>query len=87
MSLSTSGTLECWKVFNSVTAQRATFSFNFGSYLKTKFDTHPFVDNQMVDLKNEPTQYESTNEGSGSARGSNLYKSPSPLHPLCAKRQ
>jgi hypothetical protein len=31
---------------------------NFGSYLKTKFDAHPFVDNQMADLENEVTQYE-----------------------------
>jgi hypothetical protein len=41
----------------------------------------------MSELENEATQYESSNEGSGNARGSDLYKSPSPLHPLCAKRQ
>jgi hypothetical protein len=46
-------------------ALRATFSFNFGSYLKTEFDAHPFVNNQMVGLDNEATQYESPNEGSG----------------------
>jgi hypothetical protein len=34
---------------------RATFSFNFGSYLKTKFDTHAFVDKQMAGLENEAT--------------------------------
>jgi hypothetical protein len=55
--------------------------------LKIKFDVNPFVDNEMVDLENEATQYDSPNEGSGNAGGSNLYKSPSPLHPLCAKRQ
>jgi hypothetical protein len=66
---------------------RATFSFNFGSYLKIKFDAHPFVDNQMVDLENEVTQYESPNKGSGNVGGSDLYNSPSPLHPPCAKRQ
>jgi hypothetical protein len=66
---------------------RATFSFNFGSYLKTKFDAHQFVDNQMVDLQNEATQYESPKEGSGNAGGSDLYEPPSPLHPPCSKRQ
>jgi hypothetical protein len=45
-------TLEHWKV-----ALRETFSFNFGSYLKTKFDAHPFVDNQMAELENLATQY------------------------------
>jgi hypothetical protein len=54
--------------------------------LKTKFDAHPFVDNQMVDLENEATQYESPNEGSGNAGGSDMYESP-PLHPPCSKRQ
>jgi hypothetical protein len=54
--------------------------------LKTKFDAHPFVDNQMVDLENEATQYESPNEGSGNAGGSDMYESP-PLHPPCGKRQ
>jgi hypothetical protein len=68
-------------------ALRATFSFNFGSYLKTKFDAHPFVDNQMVELGNEANKYESPNEGSGNAGGSDSYESPSPLHPSCAKRQ
>jgi hypothetical protein len=66
---------------------RATFSFNFDSYLKTKFDAHLFVDNQMADLENEVTQYESPNEGSGNAGVLDLYESPSPLHPLCGKRQ
>jgi hypothetical protein len=66
---------------------RAIFSFNIGSYLKTKFDTHPFVDNQKADLENEVTQYESPNEGSGNPGGSDLYESPSPLHASCAKRQ
>jgi hypothetical protein len=55
--------------------------------LKTKFDAHPFVDNQMMDLENEVTQYESPNEGSENVGGSDLSKSPSPLHPLCGKRQ
>jgi hypothetical protein len=55
--------------------------------LKTKFDTHPFVDNQMADLENEATQYESLDEGSRNAGGSDLYKSPSPPHPLCGQRQ
>jgi hypothetical protein len=68
-------------------ALRATFSFNFDSYLKTEFDAHPFVDNQMVDLENEVTQYESPNERSGNAGGSELYECPSPLHPPCGKRQ
>jgi hypothetical protein len=55
--------------------------------LKIKFDEYPFVDNQMVVLENEATQYESPNEGSGNAGGSDLYESPSPLHPPCDKRQ
>jgi hypothetical protein len=55
--------------------------------LKTKFDAHSFVDNQMVDLEIEVTQYESPNEGSGNAGGSELYESPSPLCSLCGKRQ
>jgi hypothetical protein len=55
--------------------------------LKTKFDAHLFVDNQMADLENEAIQYESPNEGRGNARGSNLYESPSHLHPLCVRRQ
>jgi hypothetical protein len=63
-------------------ALRATFSFNFGSYLKTKFDAHLFVDNQMANLENEATQYESPDGESGNAGGSDLYESPSPLHPL-----
>jgi hypothetical protein len=54
-------------------ALRTTFSFNFGSYLKTKFDAQLFVHNQMSDLENEVTQYK--------------YESPSPLHPSCSKRQ
>jgi hypothetical protein len=78
MSSSMSRTLELWKAANS---------FNFGSYLKTKFDAHMFVDNQMSDLENEATQYESPNEESENARGSDEYKSPSPLHPPCGKRQ
>jgi hypothetical protein len=41
----------------------------------------------MSDLENEATQYESPNEGSRNARGSNEYESPSPLHPPCGKRQ
>jgi hypothetical protein len=41
----------------------------------------------MVDLENEATQYESPNEGSENAGGSDLYESPSPLHCLCGKRQ
>jgi hypothetical protein len=41
----------------------------------------------MADLENEATQYESPNEGSGNAGGSDLYESPSPLHPSCGKRQ
>jgi hypothetical protein len=41
----------------------------------------------MVDLENEATQYESPNEGSGNAGGSDMYESPSPLHPPCSKRQ
>jgi hypothetical protein len=41
----------------------------------------------MDDLKNEATQYESPNEGSGNAEGSDLYESPSPLHPPCGTRQ
>jgi hypothetical protein len=55
--------------------------------MKTKFDAHPFVDNQMADLENESTQYESPNEGGRNAGGSDLYESPSPLHPPCGKRQ
>jgi hypothetical protein len=35
----------------------------------------------MTDLENEVTQYESPNERSGNAGGSDLYESPSPLHP------
>jgi hypothetical protein len=41
----------------------------------------------MADLEIEATQYESPNMGSENAGGSNLYESPSPLHPPCAKRQ
>jgi hypothetical protein len=41
----------------------------------------------MADLENEATQYESPNKEIGIAGGSYLYKSPSPLHPLCGKRQ
>jgi hypothetical protein len=33
----------------------------------------------MANLENEATQYESPNEGSGNAGGSDLYKSPSPI--------
>jgi hypothetical protein len=55
--------------------------------LKTKFDSHPFVDNQMLDLENEVIQYESPNEGSRNAGGSDEYESPSPLHPSCGKKQ
>jgi hypothetical protein len=55
--------------------------------LKTKFDAHPFIDNQMVDFEIEATQYESPNEESGNAGGSNLYESPSPLHPPSGERQ
>jgi hypothetical protein len=47
-SSSTSRTLERWKVINSETRTKNNLSFNFCSYLKTKFDTHSFVDNQMV---------------------------------------
>jgi hypothetical protein len=42
---------------------RTNISFNFGSYLKIKFGAHLFVDNQMADLENEVTQYESPNTG------------------------
>jgi hypothetical protein len=55
--------------------------------LKTKFDAHPFVDNQMVGIENEVTRYESPNEESGNAGGSELYESPSPLNPPCGKMQ
>jgi hypothetical protein len=41
----------------------------------------------MADLESEATQYESPNEENGNARGSDLYESPSPLPPLCGKRQ
>jgi hypothetical protein len=41
----------------------------------------------MVELENEATQYESPNEGSGNPGGLDSYNSPSPFHPLCAKRQ
>jgi hypothetical protein len=58
---------------------RETFSFNFGSYLKIKFDTYAFVDNQMVGPENEVTQYEPPNEGSKNVGGSDLYDSPSPF--------
>jgi hypothetical protein len=61
--------------------------FNFCSYLKTKFDTHPFVDNQMANPENEVNQYESPNEGSGNAGSLDSYKSPSRLQPSCVKRQ
>jgi hypothetical protein len=64
---------------------RATFSFNFDFYLKIKFDTHPFVDNQMTELENKATQ--SLNEGSGNARSLDSYESHSPPQPPCAKRQ
>jgi hypothetical protein len=41
----------------------------------------------MSDFENEATQYESPNKGSGNAVGLDEYESPSPLHPLCSKRQ
>jgi hypothetical protein len=41
----------------------------------------------MADLDNEATQYEPPNEESRNAGGSDLYESPSPLHPPCGKRQ
>jgi hypothetical protein len=37
--------------------------------LKIKFDAYPFVENQMMELENEVTQYESPNEGNENARG------------------
>jgi hypothetical protein len=40
-----------------------------------------------MELENEAAQYKSPNEGSGNAGSSDSYKSPSPPHPLCAKRQ
>jgi hypothetical protein len=46
-----------------------------------------FVNNQMVKLENEATQYKSPNEGSGNVGGLDSYESHSPLHPPCAKRQ
>jgi hypothetical protein len=45
MSSSMSRTLGHWKVVNLATHTESNFSFNFCSYLKTKFYTHPFVDN------------------------------------------
>jgi hypothetical protein len=66
---------------------RATFSFNFCSYLKIRFDTYPFIDNQMKEPENEATQYESPNEGSGTAGSSDSYESPSPPQLPCAKRK
>jgi hypothetical protein len=87
MSSSTSRTLERWKAVNLATCTASTFYFNFGSYLKAKFDADLFVDNQMAEHENPVTQYESPNEGSGNARASDSYESPSPLHPPCAKRQ
>jgi hypothetical protein len=66
---------------------RAIFSFNFCSYLKTKFDTHSFVDNQMADPENEANQYESPNKGSGNAGSLDSYESPSLFQPPCTKRQ
>jgi hypothetical protein len=80
-------TLEHWRTVNSAIRTETTFSFNFGSYLKTKIEAHLFVDNQMSDLENEATQYESPNEGSGNAGGSDEYESASPLHPPRGKRQ
>jgi hypothetical protein len=41
----------------------------------------------MVELENKVTQYESPNEGSRNAGGLDSYKSPSPFHHSCAKRQ
>jgi hypothetical protein len=41
----------------------------------------------MRELGNEATQYESPNEGSRNAGSLDLYESPSPLHPPCAKRK
>jgi hypothetical protein len=87
MSSFTSRTLERWKAVNSATRTESNLFFQFWFLFENKFDAHPFVDNQMADLKNEVTQYESPNEGSGNVGGSDLYESPSPLHPLCSKRQ
>jgi uncharacterized SAM-dependent methyltransferase len=39
--------------YSDIRGVTATFTFNFCSYLKIKFDTHSFVDNQMADLENE----------------------------------
>jgi hypothetical protein len=41
----------------------------------------------MAEHDNEAIQYESLNKGSGNARSSDSYESPSPAQPLCAKRQ
>jgi hypothetical protein len=68
-------------------ALRATFLLNCCSYLKTKIDVHLFADNQMADLENKANEYESPNEGGGNVGSLDLYKSPSPLQPLCTKRQ
>jgi hypothetical protein len=41
----------------------------------------------MVEPENEATQYDSPNEESRNAEGSDSYESPSPLYPPCTKRQ
>jgi hypothetical protein len=87
MTSSTSRILECWKAVNSATRTGSNIFFQFWFLFENKIDAHPFVNNQMTDLENEATQYESLNEGSGNAGGSNLYQSPSLLHPPCGKRQ
>jgi hypothetical protein len=82
MSPSTSRILERWKTVNSATRTESNIFFQFWFV----FETHPFVDNQMADLENEVAQYEPPNERSRNAGGSDLYESPSPLHPPCTKR-
>jgi hypothetical protein len=77
MSSSTSRTLQYRKAINSATHTESNIFF----------DTYPFVDNQMKEPKNEATQYESPNEGSGTAGSSDSYESPSPPQFPCAKRK
>jgi hypothetical protein len=83
----TSSSLERWKAINSATHTKSNIFFQFWFLFEKKIDAHLFVDNQMTDLENEATQYESPNKGSEKAGGLDLYESPSPIHPPCGKRQ
>jgi hypothetical protein len=80
-------TLERWKAINSATCTESNHFFQFLFLFENKIWHTQFVNNYMVEHENEVVQYESPNEGSRNAASSDLYESPSPLHPSCTKRK